>query len=109
MVYCQTAQKAPLKKIPFYWEQSALPDMLDWDDKLNDQKISDLLIAKGSKPENIHEFLKPKDNNSKTVLMDAADIVLQSNKIALAQKGYNAKINYGLVLFRPYCFNIGCN
>jgi transposase len=94
MVYCRTAHKAPLKNIPFYWEQSAMPDLLGWDEKLTDQKISDLLFTLGSMPANIHEFLKPKDNSSKTVLMDATDIVLQSNKIALAQKGYHANMDF---------------
>lgn len=36
----------------------------------------------------------PKDNLRKTVLMDAKDIVLQSNHIALSQKGYNAKMDF---------------
>jgi len=29
MVYCRTAYKATLKSIPFFWEQSAMPDLLD--------------------------------------------------------------------------------
>lgn len=94
MVYCRTAHKAPLKNIPFFWEQSAMSDLLDWKENLNDQKVSDLLFALGSKQASIHEFLKPKDNSSKTILMDATDIVLQSNKITLAQKGYNANMDF---------------
>lgn len=94
MVYCRTAHKAPLKNIPFYWEQSAMADLMGWGEKLNDQKISDLLFSLGAMPANIHKFLKPKDNSSKTVLMDATDIVLQSNKITLAQRGYNANMDF---------------
>jgi transposase len=94
MVYCRTAHKAPLKNIPFYWSQSAMADLLGLDKALNDQRISDLLFSLGSMQANIHEFLKPKDNSSKTVLMDATDIVLQSNKITLAQKGYNSNMDF---------------
>lgn len=94
MVYCRTAFKSPLKNIPFHFEQSALSDLLNWKEKLTDQKISDQLFDLGSKHTSIHEFLKPKDNSKKTVLMDATDIVLQSNKIALSQKGYNANMDF---------------
>ena len=94
MVYCRTAHKSPLKNVPFYWQQSAMADLLNWKEELNDQKISDLLFALGARQTQIHDFLKPKDNSTKTVLMDATDIVLQSNKIALSQKGYNANMDF---------------
>jgi hypothetical protein len=29
MVYCRIGYKATLKSIPFFWEQSAMPDLLD--------------------------------------------------------------------------------
>jgi transposase len=59
-----------------------------------DQKISDLLFDLGSRQKSIHEFMQPKDQGIKTVLMDATDVVLQSNNITLAQKGYNAEMDF---------------
>ena len=94
LVYCRLAYKSPLKNIPFNLEQSAIMDLLEWDEKLNDQKICDFMYNLGSNQHSIHEFLRPIDNHSKTVLMDATHIVLQSNNICLAQKGYNANFDY---------------
>jgi transposase len=94
MTFCRIAYKSPLKNIPFYLEQSDLPNLLNWKEKMHDQKISDLLFNLGSAQCSIHEFMKPKDSNRKTVLMDATDVVLQSNNIALAQKGYNSDMNF---------------
>ena len=94
MVFCRVAYKSPLKNIPFYCGQSSLPGLMDWNEKIYDQKISDLLFELGTGQAAIHEFMQPKDNLRKTVLMDATDIVLQSNHIALSQKGYNAKMNF---------------
>jgi len=94
MAFCRIAYKSPLKNIPFYLEQSDLPNLLEWKEKMHDQKISDLLFELGSAQSSIHEFMKPKDSNRKTVLMDATDVVLQSNHIALAQKGYNSDMNF---------------
>ncbi len=94
MVFCRIAYKSPLKNIPFYLEQSDLPNLLEWNGKMHDQKISDLLFELGSLQSSIHEFMKPRDNSRKTVLMDATDVVLQSGLIALAQKGYNCDMNF---------------
>lgn len=94
MVYCRTAHKSPLKNIPFYAGQSAILDMIGWKGKMTDQKISDSLFELGTEQAAIHEFMKPRDNKKKTVLMDATDIVLQSNNIALAQKGYSSKMDF---------------
>jgi transposase len=94
MVYCRVAYKSPLKNIPFYLEQSDILDLIGWNGNLYDQKISDLLFELGSRQKSIHEFIKPKDNTRKTVLMDATDVILQSNHIPLAQKGYNANLDF---------------
>lgn len=105
MVFCRTAHKSPLKNIPFHWEQSSLSALLGWDEKLHDQKISDLLFQLGSDPSAIHEFMKPMDNSRKTVLMDATDIALHSNHISLAQKGYNADMNFQLQFVLLYLYD----
>lgn len=94
MVFCRIGYKSPLKNIQFYVEQSNLLHLLNWTETLNDQKISDLLFELGSMQATIHKFLKPKDNSHKTVLMDATDVVLQSNHIGLSQKGYNSDMNF---------------
>lgn len=94
MVYCRTAYQSPLKNIPFYLSQSAIMDMINWDEKFSDQKISDALFQIGSKTKAIHDFIKPTQNNGKTILMDATDIVLQSQNISLSQKGYNANMDF---------------
>lgn len=94
MVYCRVAYKSPLKNIPFYLEQSDILALIGWKENLYDQKISDLLFELGRRQKSIHEFIKPKDNSRKTVLMDATDVILQSNHISLAQKGYNANMDF---------------
>lgn len=67
MVYCRSAYKSPLKNIPFYWEQSAMAQLLDWKEKLTDQKISDGLFALGAQQKSIHKFLRPKPNFNQKV------------------------------------------
>jgi transposase len=94
MVFCRTAYQSPLKNIPFYLETSNLPNLLAWDEKMYDQKISDRLFELGCGQKAIHEFMKPKNKSRKTVLMDATDIVLQSSHIPLVQKGYNSDMNF---------------
>ena len=93
MVFCRTAYKSPLKNIAFYAEQSNLLQLLDWKEKMNDQKISDWLFELGTQQTAIHAFMQPGDKQRKTVLIDATDIALQSNHIALSRKGYNAAMN----------------
>lgn len=93
-VFCRIAYKCPLKNIPFYLERSDLQSLIGWDEKLYDQKISDMLFELGSLQNSIHEFIKPKNCDKKTVLMDATDIALQSNNIELSQKGYNSDMNF---------------
>lgn len=94
MVYCRIAYQSPLKNISFYVEQSDILNLLKWDKKIYDQKISDLLFELGTQETCIHKFMQPKDKVSRTVLMDATDIILQSNNIALAQRGYNSQMDF---------------
>ena len=94
MIYCRVGYQSPLKNIPFLLEQSDIMHILQSKVPLNTQKISDLLFELGSRSKNIHDFLKPKDQKVRTVLMDATDIALQSNNISLAQKGYNSDMNF---------------
>lgn len=94
MVYCRTAYQSPLKNVPFYIEQANITELLNWNEKLNDQKISDALYSLGSQQGAIQRYLKSKDDNNRTILIDATDIALKSNKISLSQKGYNADMNF---------------
>lgn len=94
MVYCRIAYQSPLKNIPFHLEQSDILNLLGWKEKINDQKICDLLFELGSMQESIHQFMQPKEKQKRTVLMDATDIVLQSKNISLSQKGYNSNMDF---------------
>ncbi|MCO5248859.1 MAG: transposase [Chitinophagales bacterium] len=94
MIYCRTAYRSPLKNIPFYLSQSSIMELIDWKEKLSDQKLSDALFQLGKQTRAIHDFMKPTNHNGKTILMDATDIALQSNNISLAQKGYNANMDF---------------
>lgn len=94
MVYCRTAYQSPLKNIPFHLSQSDIMSLLDWNINLSDQKISDALFDLGSNAKSIHDFMRPSQNNGKTILMDATDIVLQSKNISLSQKGYNSNMDF---------------
>ena len=94
MVYCRIAYQSPLKNIPFHLEQSDILNLLGWKEKINDQKICDLLFELGLMQESIHQFMQPKEKQKRTVLMDATDIVLQSKNISLSQKGYNSNMDF---------------
>jgi hypothetical protein len=94
MVYSRIGHKSPLKNIPFHLEQSFILDLLEWKDKIYDQKISDMLFEVGKMQNSIHEFIRPKDKKRRTVLIDATDVVLQSNNIQLSQKGYNSRMDF---------------
>jgi transposase len=105
MVYCRIAYKSPLKNIPFDLEQSSILELLDWKEKIYDQKISDMLFELGGMQQSIHEYMKPKDNRRRTVLMDATDVVLQSENISLAQKGYNSNMDFQLQFVLLYLYD----
>ena len=94
VVYCRTAYQSPLKNIPFHLSQSSIMDLMNWNEKLNDQKVCDALYDLGSHTRAIHDFMKPENNNGKTILMDATDIVLQSKNIGLSQKGYSSGMSF---------------
>jgi transposase len=94
MIYTRIGYQSPLKKVEFHLEESDLKRLLNWNQKLTDQKISDMLFELGSSTKAIHEYLKPDHQESRTVLMDATDITLQSNNISLSQKGYNSAMNF---------------
>ena len=105
MVFCRIGYKSPLKNVQFYTEQSDIRQLLNWNEVLGDQKISDHLFELGSMQNTIHKFLKPKDNSPKTVLMDATDVALQSNHIGLAKKGYNSEMNFQPQFVLLYMYN----
>lgn len=94
MVYCRLAFKSPLKNIPTELERSAILDLLGWKGKVYNQKVSDMLFEVGHMRQSIHEFMRPINNRQRSVLMDATDIVLQSDNIALSQKGYNSSMDF---------------
>lgn len=105
MVYCRIGYQSPLKNIAFHLENSFMLNLLEWYDKIYDQKISDLLFEVGQMQSSIHEFMKPKDKRGRTVLIDATDIVLQSTGIALAQKGYNSNMDFQLQFVLLYLYD----
>ena len=105
MVYCRIAYKSPLKNIPFDLEQSAILDLLDWKERIYDQKISDMLFELGVMRQSIHEFMQAKDKKRRTVLLDATDIILQSDNIPLAQKGYNSHMDFQLQFVLLYLYD----
>ncbi len=94
MIYCRVAYQSPLKNIPFHLQQSDMQNLLGWGEKVNDQKISDLLFELGCREQSIHRFMQPKDRQTKTILIDATDIVLQSNHISLSEEGYNSRMDF---------------
>ena len=94
MVYCRTAHKAPLKNIPFYQSGAYITSLLQLKDQLTDQKVSDSLFQLGKQKAAIHDFMQPKEQQKRTVLMDATDISLNSKGITLSAEGYNANMNF---------------
>lgn len=105
MVYCRISYKSALKDIPFYLEQSDIQNLLGYNEKVYSQKVSDNLFNLGSMQNSIHQYLKPKNTLRKTVLIDATDIILQSNKIGLSQKGYNSDMNFQLQFVLLYMYD----
>ena len=57
MIYCRVAYQSPLKNIPFHLQESDLLNLLGWNEKVNDQKISDLLFELGCREQSIHRFM----------------------------------------------------
>lgn len=94
MIYSRIAHKSPLKNIPFHQQHSSISDLIDWEENMTDQKVSDLLYSLGSKAKSIHNLMQPKSAEKRTVLIDATDIALNSKGISLSQKGYNSDMNY---------------
>jgi len=94
MIYCRVAYQSPLKNIPFHLQQSDILKLLGWSEKVDDPKIGDLLFELGCREQSIHRFMQPKDSQTKTILIDATDIVLQSNHISLSKEGYNSRMDF---------------
>ncbi len=67
MVYCRVGYQSPLKNIPFHVEQSELSHLLDYDEKLYDQKTSNFLFDLGSKQASIHAFMQTDSHQKRTV------------------------------------------
>lgn len=94
MAYCRIAFKSPLKNVPADLERSAMPDLVGWKGKIYDRKVSDMLFEVGGMRRSIHTFMQPPQKGGRTVLVDATDIVLQSENIGLSQKGYNSGMDF---------------
>ena len=92
--YCRTAHKAPLKNTPIYQSGPYITSLLQLKDQLTDQKVSDSLFQLGKQKAAIHDFMQPKEQQKRTVLMDATDISLNSKGITLSAEGYNANMNF---------------
>jgi len=94
MVYCRTAHKSPLKNIPFHQSQSYISELLELKEKMTDKKVCDALFELGRMKKSIHDFMQPKGNEKRTVLIDATDISLNSKGIYLSKEGYNSKMDF---------------
>ena len=61
---------------------------------MTDKKVCDALFELGRMKKSIHDFMQPKGNEKRTVLIDATDISLNSKGIYLSKEGYNSKMDF---------------
>ena len=96
LAYCRLCFQSPIKRMPHYISHSWL--FKNWQlnniGAINDKKISILLNEIGKNREAVVGFFKCFVKEGDFVLADTSHILSNSNKISLAQKGYNSTMNF---------------
>ena len=100
MVYCRIGFSSPLKNVPFWLLHSSLSSLLETELIYTDQQVCDNLFILGNKQKSIHEFMELKQEQKQCVLMDATQIVTQSQQMSISKSGYNADMDFVPL---PYC------
>ena len=94
MVYCRIGFSSPLKNVPFWLLHSSLSSLLETELIYTDQQVCDNLFILGNKQKSIHEFMELKQEQKQCVLMDATQIVTQSQQMSISKSGYNADMDF---------------
>jgi len=93
LAYCRLGWQAPMKNIPFLLAQSALPEALHLQ-HTGEKIISARLRLIGAMRPSAVAYMKEFLSTGDIALIDATDILCKSRNIALASKGYNARLDY---------------
>lgn len=93
IAYCRFIYRCPLKSIPFRLDSSYLPELLGLG-RFNEKTASGILNRTGSMAEAMQLYMKSFIEKGDYILMDATQVLSQSEQIPLSRKGYNAHLNF---------------
>jgi hypothetical protein len=93
IAYCRFIYRCPLKSIPFRLESSYLPELLELD-HFNDKQASGTLNRIGGQPDKMLQYMKSFIGTGDHILMDATNVLSQSQHISLAKKGYSNPLTF---------------
>jgi transposase len=93
MAYCRFVHRSPLKNMPFRLETSFMYELFDLP-LFTDKTASEVLNSIGKQPEQMHHYMKSFVKEDDYILIDGTSIVSKSQRLDLAQVGYNTHYNY---------------
>jgi transposase len=93
IAYCRFIYRCPLKNIPFRLAQSSLLEMLRLE-QFNEKQSSYVLKKVGGMQQQMLSYMKTFIHKGEYMLIDATNILSNSNHISLSHKGYSSSLNF---------------
>ena len=93
IAYCRFIYRCPLKSIPFRLESSYLLQLLDLG-LFSEKQASGILNRIGGQPDKMLQYMKSFIGAGDYIVMDATNILSQSEHISLAKKGYGHPMTF---------------
>jgi transposase len=104
IAYCRFVYRCPLKSIPFRLASSFLPELLALS-PFNEKQSSGILNRIGGQPDKRSQYMKSFIHTDDYILMDATNVLSQSEQISLAKKGYSQPLNFEMQFNLMYVYS----
>ena len=104
IAYCRFVYRCPLKSIPFRLASSFLPELLALS-PFNEKRASGILNRIGGQADKRSQYMKSFIHSDDYILMDATNVLSQSEQIPLAKKGYSQPLNFDMQFNLMYVYS----
>lgn len=104
IAYCRFVYRCPLKSIPFRLASSFLPELLGLG-PFNEKQASGILNRIGGQPDKKLQYMKSFIHTDDYILMDATNVLSQSEQISLAKVGYSQSLNFEMQFNLMYIYS----
>lgn len=104
IAYCRFVYRCPLKSIPFRLASSFLTELLGLGG-FNEKQASGILNRIGHQPDKRLQYMKSFVHGGDYILMDATNVLSQSEQIPLAKRGYSNSLKFDMQFNLMYVYS----